>query len=34
MVPEGSKKGLVFIDDLNMPKSTEFGSKPPAQLIR
>jgi hypothetical protein len=26
MVPAGSKKGLIFIDDLNMPKTDQFGT--------
>ena len=26
MVPEGSKQGVIFIDDLNMPKPDLFGS--------
>jgi len=34
MVPEGSKSGLVYIDDLNMPKKDEYGSQPPVQLIK
>jgi dynein heavy chain len=34
MVPSGSKQGLIFIDDLNMPKNDLFGSQPPIQLLK
>jgi dynein heavy chain len=33
--PTGAKARLVtFIDDLNMPRRTEFGSQPPNELLR
>jgi len=32
--PENSKKGLINIDDLNMPKKEEFGAQPPLELLR
>jgi dynein heavy chain len=33
MIPDG-KKGVIFIDDLNMPKKDFFGSQPALELIR
>jgi len=32
--PPQDKKGLIFIDDLNMPKCDEFGCQPPLELLR
>jgi len=33
--PLGARSRLItFIDDLNMPKKTEFGSQPPIELLR
>jgi dynein heavy chain len=34
MVPEGNKQGVIFIDDLNMPKKEKFGAQPPLELLR
>ncbi|TPX75806.1 hypothetical protein CcCBS67573_g02914 [Chytriomyces confervae] len=32
--PSGSKKIVLFVDDLNMPKLDTYGSQPPIELIR
>jgi dynein heavy chain len=32
--PHNGKKGIIFIDDMNMPKKDEFGTQPPLELIR
>jgi len=32
--PHNGKKGVIFIDDFNMPKPDEFGSQPPLELIK
>ena len=32
--PHNGKKGVIFIDDLNMPKLDEYGSQPPLELVR
>ena len=33
--PAGAKARLItFIDDLNMPQRTQFGSQPPIELLR
>jgi dynein heavy chain len=32
--PHNGKKGVIFIDDLNMPKKDDFGSQPPLELLR
>jgi len=34
MVPEANKKGIIFIDDLNMPRKEKFGAQPPLELLR
>lgn len=31
---EGNKSGLIFIDDLNMPKKEIFGAQPALELVR
>ncbi|KAJ3083598.1 Dynein heavy chain 6, axonemal, partial [Rhizoclosmatium hyalinum] len=32
--PSGSRKIVLFVDDLNMPKLDTYGSQPPIELIR
>ena len=32
--PSGSRKGIIFIDDLNMPQKEKFGAQPPIELLR
>jgi len=32
--PSGSRKGVIFIDDLNMPQKEKFGAQPPIELLR
>jgi dynein heavy chain len=32
--PQGGKKLITFVDDLNMPTKDEFGSQPPLELLR
>jgi dynein heavy chain len=32
--PHNGKRGVIFIDDLNMPKLDTYGSQPPLELIR
>ena len=34
MIPDGGKKAVFFLDDLNMPRKDRFGSQPPLELIR
>jgi len=32
--PTKSRKGIIFIDDLNMPAKEKFGAQPPIELLR
>ena len=32
--PTKSRKGIIFIDDLNMPQKEKFGAQPPIELLR
>lgn len=32
--PSKSRKGILFIDDLNMPEKEKFGAQPPVELLR
>jgi dynein heavy chain len=32
--PSNSRKGVIFIDDLNMPQKEKFGAQPPIELLR
>lgn len=32
--PSKSRKGILFIDDLNMPEKEKFGAQPPIELLR
>ena len=32
--PTKSRKGIVFIDDLNMPQKDKFGAQSPIELLR
>ena len=32
--PTKSRKGVIFIDDLNMPQKEKFGAQPPIELLR
>ena len=32
--PTNSRKGIIFVDDLNMPQKEKFGAQPPIELLR